>query len=154
MTDLNNFRTNNSFAVFGNPRVKVPVVDDLLSSQEQEFCPTTSFDENSNEFEFQTDRNIYVVLRQTYLALKIKLVEGRGFETHNTTEKKREHKKDTVFTETGDDDVEFLGEGDGVPHFTHVNKSLLSNFYNAELYINNHQNYNSNGLYVHKSHIS
>ena len=41
-----------------------------------------------------------------------------------------------------------------MPHITHVNKILHSIFSNAELYINNHQIYNWNGLYAHKSHIS
>ena len=67
-------------------------------------------------------------LRQTYLALKIKLVKGRGFDTYKTTEKKKEHKQDTVFTETGDDDVKFLEEDEGVIHITHVDKTLRSNF--------------------------
>ena len=110
MTDQNNFRYQPFVAVSGNPGGKVPVVDDVLSSHEQEIYPTTSLDENSIEFEFQTDRNVYVDLRQTYLALKIKLVKGRGFDTYKTTEKKKEHKEDTVFTETGDDDVEFIEE--------------------------------------------
>ena len=35
---------------------KVPVVDDVLSSHEQEIYPTTSLDEHCIEFEFQTDR--------------------------------------------------------------------------------------------------
>ena len=35
-----------------------------------------------------------------------------------------------------------------------MNNTLHSIFSNAELYINNHQIYNSNGLYAHKSHIS
>ena len=100
--------------------MEVPVVEDVLSSHEHEIYPTTSLDENSIEFDFQTDRNIYVDLRQTYLALKNKLVEGRGFDTYKTTEKKKEHKEDTVFTETGDDDVEFLEEDEGVPHITHA----------------------------------
>ena len=39
-------------------------------------------------------------------------------------------------------------------HITHVNNTLHSIFSNAELYINNHQTYNSNGLYAHESHIS
>ena len=47
-------------------------------------------------------------LRQTYLALKIKLGKGRGFDTYKTTEKEKEHKGDAVFTETGDDVVEFI----------------------------------------------
>ena len=153
MTDLNNFRYQPFVAVSGNPGVKVPVVDDVLSSHEQEICPTTSLDENSIEFEFETDRNVYVDLRQRYLALQIKLVKGRGFDTYKTTENKKEHKEDTVFTETGDDDVEFMEEDEGVPHITHVNNILHSIFSNAELYINNHQSYNSNGLYAHKSHI-
>ena len=154
MTDLNNFRYQPFVTVSGNPGVKVPVVDDVWSSHEREIFPTTSLDENSIEFEFQTDRNVYVDLRQTYLALKIKLVKERGFDTYKTTEKEREHKEDAVFTETGDDDVEFIEEDEGVPHITHVNNILHSIFSNAELYINNHQIYNSNGLYVRKSHIS
>ena len=68
--------------------------------------------------------------------------------------KKKDHKEDTVFTETGDDDVEFIEEGEGVPHITVVNNILHSIFSTGELYINNHQIYNSNGLYAHKSHIS
>ena len=96
MTDQNNFRYQPFVAVSGNPGVKVPGVDNVLSSHEQEIYPTTSLDENSNEFEFQTDRNVYVDLRQIYLALKIILVKGRGFDTYKTTEKK-EHKEDIVF---------------------------------------------------------
>ena len=74
--------------------------------------------------------------------------------TYKTTKKKKEHKEDTIFTETGDDDVEFIEGEEGVPHITHVNNILHSIFSNAELYINNHQIHNSNGLYGHKSHIS
>ena len=94
---------------------------------------------NSIEFEFQTDRKVYVDLRQTYLALKNKLVKGRGPDTYKTTEKKKEQKEDTVFTETGEDDVEFIEEDEGVPHITDVNNILHPIFSNAELYINNHQ---------------
>ena len=68
----------------------------MCSSHEQEVYPTTSLDENSIEFEFQTDCNVYVDLRQTYLALKIKLFKGRGFDTYKTTEKKKEHKENAV----------------------------------------------------------
>ena len=81
MADLNKYRYQTFVAVSGNPGVKVPVMDDVLSSQEQEIYPTTFLDENSIEFEFQTDRNVYVDLRQTHLALKIKQVKGRGFDT-------------------------------------------------------------------------
>ena len=37
---------------------------------------------------------------------------------------------------------------------THVNITLHSIFFMVDVYINNHQIYNSNGLYAHKSHIS
>ena len=80
MTDQNNFRYQLSVAVSGNPGVKAPVVYNVLSSHEQEVHPTTSLDENSIEFDFQKDRNVYVDFRQTYIALKTKLVRERGFD--------------------------------------------------------------------------
>ena len=128
--------------------MKVPVADDVLSSHAQENDPTTSTDENSIEFEIQTDHNVYVDLLQTYLAPKFTLVKGRGFDTYKTREKKRQRKEDTAFAERGDDDVEFIQEGEGVPHITHVNNTLHSIFSNAELYISNHKNFNSNGPYA------
>ena len=79
MTDQNKFRYQPFVAVSGNPDAKVLVVDDVLSSHEQEIHPTTSLDENSTEFEIQTDRNVYVDSRQTYLALKIKLDKRTWF---------------------------------------------------------------------------
>ena len=78
------FRYQTFVAVSGNLGGKVPVVDDVLSSHEQEIYPKTSLDENCIEFEFQTDRKYYVELRRTYLALKLKLVRCRGYETYNT----------------------------------------------------------------------
>ena len=62
----NNFRHEPFVAVSGNLRGNVPIVDNLLSSHEQEIYPTTSIDENCIEFEFQTDRNCYVDLRQFF----------------------------------------------------------------------------------------
>ena len=75
------FRYQPFVALFWNPGLKVAVVDNVLSSHVHENYPTTSLDGNSIEFEFHIDRNVFVELRQTYLALKIKLVEGRGFDT-------------------------------------------------------------------------
>ena len=75
---LISFRYQPFVAVSGNHGGKVTVNDDVLSSHEQEIYPTTSLDENCIEFEFQTDRIYYVDLRQTYLALKLKLVTGSG----------------------------------------------------------------------------
>ena len=59
----NNFRYQPFVAVSGNLGGKVPIVDDVLSSHEQEYDPTTSLDENCVESEIQTDRNFYVDLR-------------------------------------------------------------------------------------------
>ena len=70
MTDIKNFRQQSFVAVPENPIVNVPVLHDVLSSHEKEIYPTTSLDENNLECELQTDRNVYVDLRQTYLASK------------------------------------------------------------------------------------
>ena len=48
-----NFRYQPFVAVSGNLGGKVPVVDNVLSSDELEIYPTTSLDENCIEFEFQ-----------------------------------------------------------------------------------------------------
>ena len=83
------------------------------------------------------------------MALKLNLVRGRGYETYNTIEVRQEHK------EEGKAEEEEMAEEDApVPLVTHVNKILHSIFSNVEVYINNQQIYNSNGLYAHKSYIS
>ena len=135
-------------AVSGTLGGKVPVVDDVLSSHEQEIYPTTSVDENCTEFEFQTDRNYYVVLRQRQLALKHKVVKGRGYETYNSEEVKKEHKKEAKAEE------EETAEEAPVLLVTHIINILRSIFSNVEVYINNQQIYNTNGLYAHKSYFS
>ena len=144
-----NFRYQPFVAVSGNLGRKVPVVDDVLSSHEQEIYPTTSLDENCIEFEFQTDRNYYVDLRQRYLALKLKLVRGRGYETYNTKRVKKEHKEEAKAEEE-----ETAEEYAPVPLVTHVNNIFHSIFSIVEVYINKQQIYNSNGLYALKSYIS
>ena len=121
-------------AVSGNLRGKVPVVDNVLSSNEQEIYANTSLDENCIKFEFQTDRNYYVDLRQTYFALKLKLVKGRGYETYNTEEVKKEHKEEAKAKEEGTAE-----EGDPVPLVPHVNNILHPIFSSVEVYINNQQ---------------
>ena len=136
-------------AVSGNPGGKVPVVDDVLSSHEQEIYPTTSLDEGCIEFEFQTDRNYYVDLGQTYLVLKLKLVRDRGYENYNCKEVKKED-KGKAKTDEGK-----TAEEEAPVHLaTHVKNILHSFFSDVEVYINNQQIYNSNGLYAHKSYIS
>ena len=81
-------------AVSGNPGGKVPIFRDVLSSHEQKIYPFTSLGEICIEVEFQTDRNYYVDLRQAYLALKLKFVKNRGYETYNTKESIKEHKEE------------------------------------------------------------
>ena len=147
----NNFRNQPFVAVSGNLGGKVPIVDEVLSSHEQEIYPFFSLDENCIELEFQTDRNYYVDLRQSFLALKFKLFKGRGYDTYESKEKKKEHKDESiVFTETGTDD----DEEEELARVTYVNNIMHSIFSNVEVYINNQQIYNSNGLYAHKSYIS
>ena len=74
--------------VSGSVGGEVPVVDDVLSSHEQQIYPTTSLDENSIEFEFQTDRNNYTDWRETYLSLVLKLVKHSGFDSYQKETKK------------------------------------------------------------------
>ena len=148
----NNFRYQTFVAVSGNLGGKVPIVYDVLSSHKQEIYPTTSLVENCIEFEFQTDRNYYAALRQSFLALKLKFVNGRGYDTYESKEKKKEHKDESVvFTETGTDDDE---EDEEVARVTYVNNIMHSTFSNVEVYINSQQIYNSNGFYEHKSYFS
>ena len=106
-TSQNNFRYQPYVAVSGNLGGKVPVVDDVLSSHEQQIYPTTSLHENSLEFEFQTDRKHYVKLRLSYLALKVKLVNGRGYDTHKSKDTKKEHKNEEQPTEAAANDEEY-----------------------------------------------
>ena len=136
-------------AVSGNLGGKVPVVDDVLSSHEQKIYPRTSLGENCIEFEFQTDRNYYVDLRQKYLGLKLKFVRGLGYETFITKEVKKEHKKEAKAEEE-----ETADEESPVPLVTHVNNSLHPKFPDVEVYINNQRIHNSNGLCAHKYYIS
>ena len=138
-------------AVSGILGGKVPVIDYVLSSHVQEIYPTTSLNENCIEIEFQTDRNYYADLRQTYSALKLKLVRGRGYRTHNSKKVKKEHTKETK----ADEEVTVEEEQEApVPLVTNVNNILLSIPSNVEVYINNQQLCNSNGFYPHKSYNS
>ena len=86
------------------------------------------------------------------MALKLKVVKGRVYDKYESKEKKKEHKDDSVvFTETGTEDEE---EQEEVARGTYINNIMHSIFSNVEVYINNQQIYNSNGLYAHKSYIS
>ena len=137
-------------AVSGSLEGKTPVVDDVLSSHDQEIYPTTSLDENCIEFEFQTDRNYYVDLRQTYLALKLNLVRGRCYETYNSKEVKKGTQRRGKSRRVRDGG----GRGSSSSRYSCKQHFALNFFSNVEVYINNQQIYNSNGSYAHKSYIS
>ena len=133
-------------AVSGNIGGKVSIVDNVLSSHAQENYPTTSLDENCIKFECQADWNDYVDLRRPFLALELKFVKGRGYDTYESKEKKKEHKDESVIlTETGDDKEE-----EEVARATYVYNIMHSIFSNVEVYNKKQQIYNFNGLYAHK----
>ena len=71
----NNFRYQSFVAVSGNLGGKVPIVDDVLSSPEQEIYPTTSLNENCIEFDIHTDRNYYVDLRQFFFGIEAQICQ-------------------------------------------------------------------------------
>ena len=74
---------------------------------------------------------------------------GRGYEAYNSKELKKEHKGEAKAEEK-----ETAEEGAPVPLVTHVHNILHSIFSNVDVFMNNQQIYNSNGLYAHKSCIS
>ena len=96
-------------------------------------------------------------MRQPFLALKLEFVKGRGYNTSESKETKKDHKDDSVdfFTElkTSDKNDE-EEEEEEVAQVTYVSNIMHSIFSNVEVYINNQQTYNSNGLYAHKPDIS
>ena len=70
-----NFRyghfTNSCLEIFD----KVPVLEPIISSHVQEVFPSTSLDESSIEFEFQTDRSTYLDMR-VHLMIQVELAKG------------------------------------------------------------------------------
>ena len=133
-TNDSNFRyghfTNSCSEIFD----KIPVLEPIESSHVQEVYPSTSLDESSIEFEFETDRSIYLDMRDIHLQIKVGLQKGRLFDDFM---KKDEHGKADMGMSFTDDDLHYL---------THVNNLLHSLFSNCEVYLNNQQVYNSNGL--------
>ena len=121
---------------------KITVLEPIESSHLQEVYPSTSLDESSIEFEFETDISIYLDMRDIHLQIKVGLQKGILFDDFM---KKDEHGKPDMVISFTNDDLHYL---------THVNNILHSLFYNCELYMKNQQVYNSNGLYGHKALIS
>ena len=76
--------TNSSWEIFD----KVPVLETIMSSYTQKIFPSTSLDESSIEFEIETDRNLYLDMRDTH-----QLFKGRLFDAFK--KEKAEHKPKT-----------------------------------------------------------
>ena len=113
-----------------------------MSSYTQEVFPSTSLDESSIEFEFETDRNLYLDMRDTHFSSKLQLFKGRLFDAFK--KEKAEHK--AKLEEDSDEEPQ--------TYLTYVNNLLHSLFSNCEVYINNTMVYNANGLCPHKAQIS
>ena len=126
--------TNSSLEIFD----KAPVLETIMSSYTQEVFPSTSLDESSFEIEFETDRNLYLDMRDTHLSLKLQLFKGRLFDAFKN--EKAEH----IAKSEEDSDEE------PQTYLTYVNNLLNSLFSNCEVYFNNTMVYNANGLYPHR----
>ena len=118
---------------------KIPVLEPIESSHVHEVYPCTSLDESSIEFEFETDRSIYLDMRDIHLQIKVGLQKGRLFDDFM--------KKD----ELGKPDMGMSFKDDNLHYLTHVNNILHLLFSNCEVYLNNQKMYNSNGIYGHKA---
>ena len=59
---------------------EVPVLETILSSYTQEVFPSISLDEISIDFKLETDRNLYLDMRDTHSSIKFQLFKGRLFE--------------------------------------------------------------------------
>ena len=84
---------------------KILVLEPIESSHVQEVYPRTSLDESSIEFEFETDRSIYLDMRDIHLQIKIGLQKGRLFDDFM---KKDEHGKPDMSMSFTDDDLHYL----------------------------------------------
>ena len=82
--------------------------------------------------------------------MKLNFLKRRGYKSYNSKEIKKEHKEESK----ADDETEEQEEQAPVSLITHVKNILHSICSNVEVYINNQQIYNSNGLYAHKSYNS
>ena len=130
--------TNSSLENFD----KNPVLETIMSSYIQEVLPSTSLDESNIEFEFETDRNPYLDMRDTHLRLKLQILKGRLFDAF----KKEKAERKAKLEEDSDEQPQ--------TYLTYVNNLLHYQFSNCEVYFNNTMTYNANGLYPHKAQIS
>ena len=85
-----------------------------MSSYTKEVFTSTYLDESSVQFEFETDRNLYLDMRDNHLSLKLQLFTARLFDAFK--KEKAEHK-----AKSEDDSDEKLQT-----YFTYVNNLLHS----------------------------
>ena len=100
-------------------------MEPIESSHIQEVYPSTSLDKSRIEFKFETDRSIYLDMRDIHLQIKVGLQKGILFEDFM---KKEDH---------GKLDMGMTFSDDGLQYLTHVNNVLHSLFSNCEVYLNN-----------------
>ena len=78
---------------------KFPVFETIMSSYTQEVFFKTSLDESRIEFKFETDRNLYLDMRDTNLSLKVQLFKGRQFDAFKREKTDHEVKSEEVSDE-------------------------------------------------------
>ena len=133
---------------------KLPVVDDVFSSNEKEFCFTTSLDKNCIEFKFQMDRVYHGGWRQIFLPSNLKMIKRRGYKSYKPGELQKEHMDESKEYAAENMEGEEMEKDPSVLLVTRVYKTLPSIFSKVKVYINNQQFYKSNGLYAHNSYFS
>ena len=95
-------------------------METIISSYSQEVFPSTSLDESSIEFEFETDRSLYLEIRETHLSLKLQLFKERLFDAF---------KKEAEYTAKSEDD----SDEDPQTYLIYVNNLLHFLFSNYEV---------------------
>ena len=82
-----------------------PVLETIESSHVHKIYPSTSLDESSIEFEFETDGSIYLDMREINLQIKVGLQKGRLFDDFK---KKNEQGRADMGMSFTDDDLQYL----------------------------------------------
>ena len=83
------------------------VLETIEHSHVQKIYPSTSLDESSIEFEFETARSIYLDMREINLHVKVGLQKGRLFDDFK---KKNEQGSADMGMSFTDDDLQYLNE--------------------------------------------
>ena len=119
--------TNSSLDIFD----KVPVLETIILSYTYEVFPSVSLDESSIEFEFETEPNVYLDMRDTHLSLKLQLFKERLFDPF------RKEKAEQKAKSEDDSDEE------PQTYLTYVSNLLHSLVSNCEIYFNKTMVYNA-----------